>query len=28
MRGQIIFGLFTFNTNNGLIQKSVKLIIE
>jgi len=28
MRGQIIFGLFTFNTNKGLIQKRVKLIIE
>tara|TARA_R110002167_G_scaffold21137_1_gene76951 strand:- start:102 stop:1523 length:1422 start_codon:yes stop_codon:yes gene_type:complete len=28
MRGQIIFGLFTFNTSKGLIQKSVKLILE
>jgi hypothetical protein len=28
MRGQIIFGLFTFNTNSGLIQKSVKLMLE
>jgi len=28
MRGQIVFGLFTFNTNKGLIQKRVKLIIE
>ncbi len=28
MRGQIIFGLFTINTNKGLKQKRVKLIIE
>ncbi|WP_445954967.1 GDSL-type esterase/lipase family protein [Yeosuana sp.] len=28
IRGQIVFGLFTFNTNKGLIQKRVKLIIE
>ena len=28
LRGQIIFGIFTFNTNQGLIQKRVKLIIE
>ena len=28
MRGQIVFGLFSFNTNQGLIQKRVKLIIQ